>query len=147
MSNTSNSSTSRSLDFCLSLAKAHAALVRRFDGRLGTLHGVSFSDFILLLQLSRAPGERLRRVDLAEKLGLTASAVTRALIPLERIGLVKRQHDLHDARVGYAVITKSGQRILQEAMSSAELVSEEALGAKHESQLNPLSELLVQIGA
>jgi DNA-binding MarR family transcriptional regulator len=145
MSNTSTA-TSPSLDFCLNLAKAHATLVRRFDGHLGTLHGLSFGDFILLLQLSRAPGGKLRRVDLAEQLGLTASAVTRALIPLERIGLVTRQRDLRDARVGYAVITKSGQRVLGEALSSAELVSEDALRTKNESQWSPLAELLTQIG-
>ena len=119
--------TSPSLDFCLRLAKAYAALVRRFDGRLGTLHGLSFGDFMLLLNLGRAPGGKLRRVDLADKLGLTASAVTRALIPLERIGLVTRQRDLRDARVGYAVLTKAGQRVLQESMGSAEVVSEDAI--------------------
>ena len=137
---------SSSLDFCLHLAKAHAALGRRFDGRLGTLHGLSFGDFILLLNLSRAPGGKLRRVDLASQLGLTASAVTRALIPLERIGLVKRQRDMRDARIGYAVLTKTGQRVLEESMSSAEGVSEEAIPEKNDSQLRSLSELLVQIG-
>lgn len=139
-------SLSQSLDFCLHLAKAHAALVRRFDGRLGTLHGVSFSDFILLLELHRAPGAKLRRVDLAEELGITASAVTRALIPLERIGLVTRQRDLRDARVGYAVLTKAGQRILQEAMGAAELISEDVIPANGVAQLDRLSELLTQIG-
>jgi DNA-binding MarR family transcriptional regulator len=135
-----------SLDFCLRLAKAHAALVRRFDGRLGTFHGLSFGDFILLLNLSRATGGKLRRVDLASQLGLTASAVTRALIPLERIGLVTRQRDLRDARIGYAVLTKSGQRVLEEAMRTAEEVSEDVIPEKNNSQLRPLSELLLQMG-
>lgn len=138
--------TSQSLDFCLSLAKAHAALMRRFDGRFATLHGISFGDFVLLLHLSRAPGGKLRRVDLAEAVGLTASAVTRSLIPLERIGLVTRQRDLRDARVGYAVITKAGQRILHEAMSSAELACQDAVRGRGEPELSSLSELLVQIG-
>jgi DNA-binding MarR family transcriptional regulator len=137
---------SPSLDFCLRLAKAHAELVRRFDGRLGTLHGLSLGDFILLLHLSRAPGGKLRRVDLADQLGLTASAVTRALIPLERIGLVTRQRDLRDARIGYAVLTKTGQRVLQESMSSAEVISEDAIPERNHSQLRSLSELLLQIG-
>jgi DNA-binding MarR family transcriptional regulator len=144
MANTFTSNPS--LDFCLRLAKAHAALVRRFDGRLGTLHGLSFGDFILLLNLSRAPGAKLRRVDLAEQLGLTASAVTRALIPLERIGLVTRQRDLRDARIGYAVLTKTGQRVLEEAMSSAEALSEDVVPEKTNGQLRSLSELLFSIG-
>jgi DNA-binding MarR family transcriptional regulator len=146
MSNTFSTS-SPSLGFCLSLAKAYAALMRRFDGRFATLHGISFGDFALLLHLHRAPGGKLRRVDLAEEVGLTASAVTRSLIPLERIGLVTRQRDLRDARVGYAVITKAGQRVLHEATSSAELVSEDAVGAGKEPELSRLSELLVQMGS
>src|SRR5215475_15550754 len=138
--------TGPSLDFCLRLAKAHAALVRRFDRRLGMFHGLSFGDFILLLNLSRAPGGKLRRIDLAEKLGLSASAVTRSLIPLERIGLVTRQRDLRDARVGYAALTKAGQRVLQESTSSAELVSAELIPQKSKAELSSLSELLLQIG-
>jgi DNA-binding MarR family transcriptional regulator len=134
------------LDFCLRLAKAHAALVRRFDRRLGTLHGLSLGDFILLLNLSRAPAGKLRRIDLAEKLGLSASAVTRSLIPLERIGLVTRQRDLRDARVGYAVLTKTGLRVLQESTRSAEEVSQDAIPEKNNSRLHSLSELLSQIG-
>jgi DNA-binding MarR family transcriptional regulator len=138
--------SSQSLDFCLRLTKAHAVLVRRFDGHLGTLHGLSFGDFVLLLHLSRSPAGKLRRIDLAEQLGVTASAVTRALIPLERIGLVTRQRDLRDARVGYATLTKAGQRVLQESISSVELISEAVVPATNEQRLRSLTELLVQIG-
>src|SRR6476661_7172096 len=84
-------------DFCLRLARATAVLVRRFDNSLGSQHGISFSDFQLLNHLSRAPGGRLRRVDLAERVGLTASGVTRTLLPLEKIGLVTREPDPRDA--------------------------------------------------
>jgi DNA-binding MarR family transcriptional regulator len=140
------SSLSSKLDFCLQLARAHAALVRGFDGRLGTMHGLSFGDFAMLLELSRAPGGKLRRIDLADQLGLTASAVTRALIPLEKIGLVKRERDLRDARVGYAVLTKSGHRVLQESLSSAEVISEDVVPVVGVAELDRLSKLLVQIG-
>src|SRR3954464_15545771 len=97
--------TSAALEFCFRLNRAYATLGRRLDIALGTYHGLSFADFMVLSNLSRAPGGRMRRVDLAERLGLTASGVTRGLIPLEKIGLVKRQPDPRDARIGYAVIT------------------------------------------
>ncbi|HLJ26817.1 MAG TPA: MarR family transcriptional regulator [Candidatus Angelobacter sp.] len=138
---------SHTLSFCLRLAKANAALVRRFDGRLGTLHGIGFGDFMVLLALSQAPGAKLRRIDLAGELGLTASAVTRTLIPLEKIGLVKRQHDPRDARVGYATLTESGRRILAESLASAEVVSQDALPRQHAAELQPLAEVLGQIGS
>ena len=114
-----------SLEFCLALSRGAKALSRRIDGRLGSLHGISFADFAILLQLGRAPDGRLRRVDLAEQLGLTASAVTRALIPLEKIGLVSRKADSSDARVSLASLTASGRRILEESLETAEMLSRE----------------------
>lgn len=140
-------SPSHTLSFCLRLAKANAALVRRFDGRLGTLHGIGFGDFMVLFALNQAPGGKLRRIDLAGELGLTASAVTRILIPLERIGLVKRQRDPRDARVGYATLTETGRRILVESLVSAEVISQDALPRQRVSELQPLSDVLAQIGS
>lgn len=115
-------------DFCLRLARANAVLLRRFDNALGSQHGISFSDFQLLNHLARAPGGRLRRVDLAERVCLTASGVTRTLLPLEKIGLVAREPDPRDARVGYAVITAAGHEMVVNATAVVDLVSGEAVG-------------------
>ena len=130
------------LDFCLRLARAQAMLVRRFDSSLGNLHGLSFGDYQLLYHLQRAPGGRLRRIDLAERLALTASGITRSLIPLEKIGLVARQADQRDARVGYAAITAAGQHLLAHADQTAQALAQELLGNADASQLAPLSLLL-----
>jgi hypothetical protein len=57
-------------------------MVRRLDQVLGSYHGISFGDFMLLHYLNRAgrpPAPRL-----AERQGLTASGVTRTLLPLEK---------------------------------------------------------------
>src|SRR6185436_19328426 len=133
-----------SLDLCLELARVHARMVRRIDGRLGAVHGLSFSDFAILRQLDLAAEGRLRRVDLADQLGLTPAAVTRALIPLEKIGLVKREIDRNDARVGFASLTRSGKRVLQEATESAESISDEAFSLDA-GQLAELSRLLEKL--
>ena len=139
------SENSAALEFCFRLNLAYATLTRRLDITLGTYHGLSFADFMLLASLSRAPGGRLRRVDLAERLGLTASGVTRALIPLEKIGLVKRQPDPRDARIGYAAITPAGEKLLRHAMESAEDVSGAALGSISAKQVDALSAVLGQL--
>ena len=118
------------LDLCLRLARAHAALIRRFDGALGGAHGLSFSDFILMLHLRRAPAGKLRRVDLAERLGHSASGVTRMLLPLEKIGLVARQADGRDARVSYAMLTKSGKVRIDEALETAERTGAELIAER-----------------
>jgi len=116
-----------STDFCLRLARANAVLVRRFDNALGSHHGISYSDFQLLNHLARAPGGRLRRVDLAERVGLTASGVTRTLLPLEKIGLITRQSDPRDARVGFAVITNAGHEMVVNATVVVDLVGRDAI--------------------
>ena len=134
------------LDFCLRLARAQALIVRRFDSSLGNLHGLSFSDYQLLYQLQRAPGARLRRIDLAERLALTASGVTRSLMPLEKIGLVARQADTRDARVGYAVLTDAGQALLAHASATAQAVARELLQDAPAEQLTALSAILGRLG-
>jgi DNA-binding MarR family transcriptional regulator len=137
--------SSASLEFCLRLNRAYSTLTRRLDISLGTYHGLSFADFMVLSALARAPGNRLRRIDLAERLGLTASGITRALIPLEKIGLVKRQSDARDARVGYAVLTPAGGRLHADALASAEQVSEEALRPITPRQLETSTAVLGQL--
>lgn len=139
-----SNSLSPSLGVCLAVVRAQAALLRRFDGRLGSWHGISFAEFAILLELSRAPASRLRRVDLATAVGLTPSAVTRALIPLEKIGLIRRQADSRDARVGYAVLTPAGGRRVEEAMETVELISGESIA---EGELAALTAALDQIAS
>ncbi len=139
---TTITAVSDSLRLCIALFRAQAVLSRRFDGRLGSWHGLSFGDFIVLLHISRAEDGRLRRVDLARELGLTASAVTRILIPLEKIGLVSRQTDANDGRVGYAVLTKAGREILRDALESAEMISEEVVGPKATARLGDVEKFL-----
>lgn len=87
----------------------------------------------------------MRRVDLAERLGLTASGVTRTLLPLEKLGLVARQPDPRDARVGYASITLAGGALLANAMVSVELLAREATQRMSEDEVEHFSAMLGQI--
>ena len=132
-------------DLCLRLARANAALIRRFDNSLGSQHGISFSDYQVLNHLARAPGGRMRRVDLAERLGLTASGVTRTLLPLEKIGLVTRQPDPRDARVGFAVVTPTGQELMENATEVVDRISHDAARTFTPEQVALLSTILGEI--
>ncbi|MBC7455962.1 MAG: winged helix-turn-helix transcriptional regulator [Massilia sp.] len=131
-----------STDFCLRLARANAVLIRRFDNALGSHHGISFSDFQLLNHVARAPGGRLRRVDLAERVGLTASGVTRTLLPLEKIGLITREADPRDARVGFATITSAGHDMVVNATAVVDLVSQEAIRGIDPGQVAAMATIL-----
>lgn len=104
----------------------------RIDAELGAAHGIGLSDFAALHHIAQAPGARLRRVDLARRLALTPSGVTRLLGPLERRGIVAREADGNDARATYAVLTRSGKALVKDAT--------ETLGAAAESLLGSLGE-------
>jgi len=97
------------------LLRAHAAITRRFNSQLLATHGLTLNDYEVLLHLSRADGQRLRRVDLAERILLTPSGITRLLEGLERCGFVERASCASDARVTYAQLTEEGEAKLREA--------------------------------
>jgi DNA-binding MarR family transcriptional regulator len=98
--------------------RAHAALTRSLNSDLVNAHGLTINDYEVLLHLAQADDRRLRRVDLAQRLVLTASGITRLLDGLERAGYVRKAHCNSDARVTYAVITDAGFEKLREASAT-----------------------------
>ena len=88
------------------------------NARLVADHGLTINDYEALLHLARAEERRMRRVDLAERLLLTASGVTRLLDGLEQAGYVDRDSCARDRRVTYAVLTDAGLAKLREASTS-----------------------------
>jgi DNA-binding MarR family transcriptional regulator len=99
----------------VNLIRGQSATVRVINAQLVADHGLTINDFECLLLLARADDRRLRRVDLAEQLILTASGVTRLLDGLEKEGWVARDSCATDRRVVYAVLTDDGYRKLKEA--------------------------------
>src|SRR2546423_2169506 len=100
------------------LVRGHAATTRALSAELVAEHALTINDYEALLRLSRAEGNRMRRVDLAAELLLTASGVTRLLDGLEDAGLVERASCASDRRVTYAVLTESGRAKLEAASDS-----------------------------
>ena len=136
---------SSTLKLFLNLTMTQALIARKFDSRL-SLHSLSLNDFMILFHLSRAPEEKLRRIDLAEKVGLSASAITKKIAPLEKIGIVKREATERDARVSFVKLAKGGKRILEESMSSAELAASELYPKEKEEKLEASNEVLIELG-
>jgi DNA-binding MarR family transcriptional regulator len=95
------------------LANAHAAMERAFNQELQASGRITVTDFEVLRRLADAPEGRMRRVDLANAVGVTPSGITRLLDGLEHGGLVAKHHCTEDHRVTYAVITDPGRRVLR----------------------------------
>ncbi|MBA2740584.1 MAG: MarR family transcriptional regulator [Actinobacteria bacterium] len=100
------------------LLKAHASVTSRLNALLAAEHGLTINDYEVLLRLSHAPERKLRRVDLADQVVLTASGITRLLDGLESCGFVERAPCGADRRVVYAVLTDAGLEKLKEAAST-----------------------------
>jgi len=123
--------------------RAHAALTRELSSRLEALHELTLSDFDVLVQLYYAKGRRMRRIDLARSVLLTASGITRLLDGLERGGFVAKERCESDARVTYAVLTEVGVKKIEEARDSHLADIEELFGSRFSpEERDHLAELL-----
>jgi DNA-binding MarR family transcriptional regulator len=108
------------------LSRVDAWLRKRIEP---ALPGIGYTDFMILAELDSVVGGRLRPVDLANRLLLTPSGVTRAILPLAKIGLVERSSHERDARASYIAITQAGRDKLGEAMDDTERIVGETLGS------------------
>ena len=94
------------LEGWVSFLRAHAAITRELSAQLQREHDLTLNDYEVLLHLSHAEGGRMRRVDLAQQVLLTASGITRLLEGLERAGFVAQG----DVRVGRARLVREADR-------------------------------------
>jgi len=126
-----------------SLLETAAIFERRLDRSLSFVRGVSFSEYRLLRSLSQAHGHALTRVDLAERLGLTASAVSRALKPLEKIGFVTTVKSERDARQALASLTSAGLELVNDAQGVvADVIGDSPFATLKEREASQIQMLL-----
>jgi DNA-binding MarR family transcriptional regulator len=121
------------------ISRAQSMLSRRFDS---SLDGISLNEFIILLNLTLSKDGKMRRNDLAEKVGLTPSGVTRLLLPMEKIGLIKKESDKNDARASFVLIAPGGKRKFKEAMERAEILSNDLLPKTSNKEIEAFSNLI-----
>ena len=143
---TTTSTPPRQLDSWVSFLRAHAAITRELSAQLQREHGLTLNDYEVLLHLSYAEGGMLRRVDLAERVLLTASGITRLLEGLERCGYVNKETCASDARVSYAKLTPEGRAKLRVAgVTHLRGVDDLFVSRYSGSELATLAELLARL--
>jgi DNA-binding MarR family transcriptional regulator len=98
-----------------SLLRAHARLIARLDAELQASQGMSVTDYGVLVELSEQEGGRMRMSELADRLLLSPSGLTRRLDGLVAAELVERHRCPTDRRGAFAVLTPAGQARLQTA--------------------------------
>jgi DNA-binding MarR family transcriptional regulator len=100
------------------MLRVHAALTKALDAQLEAEHGLPLSSYEVLHFLAEAPGQKLRMSELAEKILLSRSGLTRLVDRLEREGLLCRQSCDHDARGAFAKLTPAGAGRLRHARAT-----------------------------
>ena len=134
--------------FSLSFAAAWNRLERRLDSSLGSIRGISLAEYRLLRALADAPNAQASRVDLAHAVGLTPSGVTRALRPMEKLGIVSTVKSKRDARLAIAALTPAGRDLVDDASGVVDDTMKTILerSPKASGQLNEMIELLDDLG-
>jgi DNA-binding MarR family transcriptional regulator len=97
------------------LVEAYAELNAALEADLVSGFGIDGGDYGVLVNLSEAPDQRLRMCDLAVRLHLSPSGLTRRLDGLVKAGYVAREPSEHDRRVTLAVLTDAGRATLEAA--------------------------------
>ncbi|MEP6817780.1 MAG: MarR family transcriptional regulator [Marmoricola sp.] len=89
--------------------QAHAELVPYLDRQLQAAVGLPLTWYDVLLELAAAPGGRLRMSDLADRVVLSRTRVSRLVDELAAGGLLSREQNPDDRRSAYAVLTPLGR--------------------------------------
>jgi DNA-binding MarR family transcriptional regulator len=125
------------------LLHAHQRISRILDAELRAEHGLSLNAYDVLLRLARAPDRRLRMTDLAERVMMSPSGLTRVVDRLVAADLVRRDRVASDARVMLAHLTDHGRRVLRRAASThVRGIREHFTGRLTDDQLVAVAEAL-----
>jgi len=133
----------------------HRLVLQDLDVGLRGAHGISITEFDVLITLFNAPDRRLGMSDLGDRVLLSPAGTTHLVTRLERSGLVRREVDPADRRRWFTVLTDEGDRALQSARQTHNDVLRHTLfaattptdrrmlrrlwGRLSEHRLNPLS--------
>lgn len=88
---------------------AHANLIDLIDRELAIADRIPLHWYDVLIELVEAPENRLRMSELAQKVVLSRSGLTRLVDKLETAGFLRRQAAPDDRRGAFAVLTDKGK--------------------------------------
>lgn len=126
---------SQKLKFIFELSSLYTKVFKTIDRRL-SVHGITFTEFFVMYELYNAPTKSMRRIDIAESVGMSASGITRVLNPMEKLKIVEKEVNARDARVSLVKLTDAGAELLENALKTVEESAEELFGSLGTSVLS-----------
>ena len=128
------------------LLHAHEQVVRTLDSELRERHGISFGAYDVLLRLARAADGTLRMTELAERVMVPPSSLTRKVDRLVADGLVERNRSDRDSRLMLVRLTASGRGLVRRAAAThLRGIREHFTGRLSQDQLAALGDALEAI--
>lgn len=134
------------MSFIINMWGINSIISKKLDASLGSVHGIGFTEYMILFHLNNSHNKTMRRIDLANNIGLTASGITRIVSPMEKIGIVMKEQNSRDARVSLVKITPAGETILGDATLSMKQNTERLLSGVSENSLTHALSVFKSIG-
>ena len=134
------------LDAWKGLLKAHTRTINRIEARLAKAGCVPLTSYDVLLELKNADKQKLRMADLAKRVLLSRSGLTRLVDRLEKEGYIKRENCEGDARGTEAVVTDKGLQALAQAWPIyAEGINAEFSAYLNENEAEIIAQALLRV--
>jgi DNA-binding MarR family transcriptional regulator len=128
------------------LLRAQVQISRNLHNDLLAGHDLALGSYEVLQNLAEQPDGRLRMNELADRVLLSRSGLTRLVDRLQREGLVRRESCASDARGLFAVLTKRGRfRLLEATATHQRGVREHLLGRLDKDELGQLGTILARL--
>lgn len=106
------------LDVWAGFLRTHSRITRHLSTELERGHGLTVREFEVLLKLEAVRPRGLRMSDLADRVYLTPSGLSRLVDRMQDRGLVQRDTDAADQRASRLTVTAQGLRLFRRAASS-----------------------------
>jgi DNA-binding MarR family transcriptional regulator len=130
-----------------SFLRSHAGVLRELERELAAEAGLPLAWYDVLLQLAEAPQRRLRMAELADRVLLSRSGLTRLVDRLQAEQLVRREPSPDDARGMYTVLTEAGlNRLRRAAPMHLSGIQRHWLSRFTDDELRQLGALLDRLG-
>src|SRR5450432_1325250 len=131
----------------LALIRTHARLWDQVEAQMRHDSGLTLPRYDVLMQIDGAGG-RLGLTELASKVVLSPSGLSKLLDRMEASGLLGREPDPRDARSTYARITPRGRSLVRKARESHHAWVQQAFGdALDDRDVADLSRIMERIDA
>ena len=131
------------MDAWQALLHAHHKITSMLDAELRESHHLTWAEYDVLLRLAKATGRTLTMTELARRIMISPSGLTRVVDGLEERGFVKRSRSKDDARVVSASLTDAGRdKVRRAAQTHLRGIREHFTGHLSAAQLREVAAAL-----